>query len=79
MAKKAKYGCTRKTYCPAMGKTIDDRRVRVHMIYDSTKNAMVKKMVCVHAGEYQKSGIVLNLCPFCGKKLGVMPYKEVFN
>ncbi len=74
MAKK----CSIEGMCNGLNAVYDDAGIRTHVIYDMrTEHPTPEKwMVAIHAGKHKKPGLVMNFCPFCGQKLGVMSYAK---
>lgn len=68
--------CSSSGVCVGLGRVLDDARIRSHIVYNLPTCEPVKWMVAIHAGEHKKNGIVMNFCPFCGQKLGLMKYTE---
>jgi len=64
--------CSRESWCTALADAIDDRAVRVHNVFSISDGLQTKIFVALHTGTFAKKGIVLNFCPFCRVKLGVM-------
>lgn len=61
------------TTCETLGKSLVDshcRGVSYQQIFDLEKATITKSFVQIRSGDFQKNGIVVNYCPFCGVKIG---------
>lgn len=57
-------------YCDSLGRSIDEKAVRICVINDE-KLKIRGTMIVLHSGgaKRKKRGVLMNFCPFCGKSI----------
>lgn len=64
--------CTRAEFCSALSKAFNfqssRRGIICHHMYGGKNFAPKRKVAAYYGGDFKK-GIVMNFCPFCGKKI----------
>ncbi len=64
--------CTAKKWCPGLFQAleVDGRKgIRILTVYHMPTGKPTRKFATLYSGDYVKSGVVLNFCPFCGTNL----------